>query len=154
ASHRLQPDDLLKLYVRSQNANMVPIGTLAQIQTIVGPSLISLFNLYPSSTISGEPAPGFSSGQALALMENIAERTMPPGMGNQWSGMSFQEKVVGNQLFYAFGFAILLVYLCLAGQYESWIAPLAVILAVPLSLVGPVIALMSLGLANNLYTQI
>jgi HAE1 family hydrophobic/amphiphilic exporter-1 len=87
-------------------------------------------------------------------MENIANQTMPPGTNYQWSGMSYQEKVVGNQLFYAFGFAILLVYLCLGAQYESWIAPLAVILAVPLSLVGPVTALMSLGLANNMYTQI
>jgi HAE1 family hydrophobic/amphiphilic exporter-1 len=154
ASHRVQSDDLLKLYVRSRNGNMVPVGTLAQIQTVVGPSLISLFNLYLSSTISGSPAPGFSSGQALALMENIADRTVPPGTGYQWSGMSYQEKVVGNQLIYAFGFAILLVYLCLAGQYESWIAPLAVILAVPLSLVGPVTALMSLGMASDMYTQI
>jgi HAE1 family hydrophobic/amphiphilic exporter-1 len=154
APHRVQSDDLLKLYVRSRNGNMVPIGTLAQIQTVVGPSLISLFNLYLSSTISGSPAPGFSSGQALALMENIADRTVPPGTGFQWSGMSYQEKVVGNQLIYAFGFAILLVYLCLAGQYESWIAPLAVILAVPLSLVGPVTALMSLGMASDMYTQI
>jgi HAE1 family hydrophobic/amphiphilic exporter-1 len=87
-------------------------------------------------------------------MEQIADKTLPRGAGYDWTAMSYQEKAVGNQIIYAFGLGLLLVYLCLAGQYESWIAPLSVILAVPLSLVGPVIALMALGLANNLYTQI
>jgi HAE1 family hydrophobic/amphiphilic exporter-1 len=151
---RLRPSDMLKLYVRSEEGNMIPIGALAQIEPVVGPSLISLFNLYLSSTITGSPAQGFSSGQALSLMEEIATRVLPPGAAFEWSAMSYQEKVVGNQLYYAFGLAILLVYLCLAGQYESWYAPLSVILAVPLSLLGPVVALTSLGLANNLYTQI
>ena len=151
---RLLPADILKLYVRSQDGNMVPVGALAQIEPVVGPSLVSLFNLYLSSTINGSPAPGFSSGQAMALMQEIAANTLPPGASFEWSGMSFQEKIVGNQLYYAFGLAILLVYLCLAGQYESWYAPLSVILAVPLSLIGPVIALSAAGLPNNLYTQI
>jgi HAE1 family hydrophobic/amphiphilic exporter-1 len=102
----------------------------------------------------GSPAPGHSSGEALALMERIASATLPPGTAFEWSAMSFQEKIVGNQLYYAFALAIILVYLCLAGQYESWLAPLAVILAVPLALIGPVIALTSVGLPNNLYTQI
>jgi HAE1 family hydrophobic/amphiphilic exporter-1 len=154
SQHRLRPDDLLKLYVRSKDGKMIPIGTLAQIETVVGPSLISLFNLYLTSTISGSPAPGFSSSQALTLMEQIAHQTLPPGAGFAWNGMSYQEQAVGNYLLYAFALAILLVYLCLAGQYESWIAPLSVILAVPLSLLGPVIILMILGQANDLYTQI
>jgi HAE1 family hydrophobic/amphiphilic exporter-1 len=151
---RLLPADILKLYVRSQDGNMVPVGALAQIEPVVGPSLVSLFNLYLSSTINGSPAQGFSSGEAMALMQEIATNTLPPGASFEWSGMSFQEKIVGNQLYYAFGLAILLVYLCLAGQYESWYAPLSVILAVPLSLIGPVIALSAAGLPNNLYTQI
>ena len=87
-------------------------------------------------------------------MDQIANATLPPGTGYEWTAMSYQENVVGNQLLYVFALAILLVYLCLAGQYESWIAPLAVILAVPLALIGPAIALGSIGLANNLYTQI
>ena len=87
-------------------------------------------------------------------MEQIAKRTLPPGTTYEWTAMSYQEKIVGNQLLYVFGLAVLLVYLCLAGQYESWIAPLAVILAVPLALRGPAIALDAVGLANNLYTQI
>jgi HAE1 family hydrophobic/amphiphilic exporter-1 len=148
------PADILKLYVRSQNGKMVPIGSLAQIQPIVGPSLVSLFNLYLSSTIAGSPAPGYSSGEALALMEQVAAKTLPPGTAFEWSGMSYQENIVGKQFYLAFIFAILLVYLCLAGQYESWLAPLGVILAVPLALVGPVIALTSVGLPNNIYTQI
>jgi len=102
----------------------------------------------------GAPAPGFSSGEAMSLMDEIAAATLPPGTGFEWTAMSYQENIVGNQILYVFGLAILLVYLCLAGQYESWVAPLAVILAVPLALIGPAIALGSIGLANNLYTQI
>jgi HAE1 family hydrophobic/amphiphilic exporter-1 len=127
---------------------------LVQVRQVVGPPLISLYNLYPTATIVGGAAQGFSSGEALSLMEQIADKTLPRGAGYDWTAMSYQEKAVGNQIIYAFGLGLLLVYLCLAGQYESWIAPLSVILAVPLSLVGPVIALMALGLANNLYTQI
>ena len=151
---RLRPADIERLSVRSQDGAMVPLGTLARVRPTVGPALISLYNLYPAATVIGAPAPGFSSGQAIALMEEIAARTLPPGTGYEWTAMSYQEKAVGGQIVYAFGLGLLLVYLCLAGQYESWIAPLAVILSVPLALAGPVIALTSLGVANNLYTQI
>src|SRR5262245_54105597 len=121
------------------------------------PSLISLFNLYPTATIIGLPAQGVSSGQALTLMEEIARRTLPAGTGFEWSAMSYQEKLVGNQMYIVFALALLLVYLVLAGQYESWYAPISVILAVPLSFIGPVLALSALtesGLNNNLYVQI
>jgi HAE1 family hydrophobic/amphiphilic exporter-1 len=151
---RLQPDDLLNLYVRSSDNRMVPIGAVAHLGEEVGPSLVTLYNLYPSATIIGAPANGVSSGQALTAMENIAKKTLPSDVGYQWTAMSYQEKLTGNQLYYLFGLSVLLVYLCLAGQYESWILPLAVLSAVPLALLGPVIALTSLGVANNLYTQI
>jgi HAE1 family hydrophobic/amphiphilic exporter-1 len=151
---RLQPDDLLNLYVRSSDNQMVPIGAVAHLGSEVGPSLITLYNLYPSATIIGGPARGVSSGQALATMEDVAKKTLPGEVGYQWTTMSYQEKLTGNQLYYLFGLSVLLVYLCLAGQYESWILPLAVLSAVPLALLGPVIALTSLGVANNLYTQI
>jgi HAE1 family hydrophobic/amphiphilic exporter-1 len=151
---RLQPDDLLNLYVQSSDHQMVPIGAVAHLGEEVGPSLITLYNLYPSATIIGAPARGVSSGQSLTAMEDIAKRTLPSDVGYQWTAMSFQEKLTGNQLYYLFGLSVLLVYLCLAGQYESWILPLAVLSAVPLALLGPVIALTSLGVANNLYTQI
>jgi len=152
--YRTHPEDILKLYVRSQDGNMVPLGALMRIEPVVGPSLISLYNLYLSSSVVGSPAKGFSSGQAMSMMGQIADATLPPGSAYEWTGMSYQENVVGDQLYVAFGLAILLVYLCLAGQYESWILPLAVILAVPLALLGPVIALNAVGLDNNLYTQI
>jgi HAE1 family hydrophobic/amphiphilic exporter-1 len=151
---RLQPDDLLNLYVRSQDNQMVPIGAVAHLGSEVGPSLVTLYNLYPSSTVIGAPARGVSSGQALTVMEDIANNTLPKDLAYQWTAMSFQEKLTGNQLYYLFGLSVLLVYLCLAGQYESWILPLAVLSAVPLALLGPVVALTSLGVANNLYTQI
>ena len=151
---RLRPEDIERLSVRSASGKMVPMGTLVQLEPTTGPSLIGLYNLYPSATILGAPAEGFSSGQALDIMDQIATTALPQGTGYEWSAMSYQEEAVGHQLYYAFALALLLVYLCLAGMYESWIAPFAVILAVPLALLGPVIALSALGLANNLYTQI
>jgi len=152
--YRAHPGDILKLHAKSQDGGMVPLGALLQIEPVVGPSLISLYNLYLSANVLGSPAPGFSSGQAMDLMGQIAARELPPGSAYEWTGMSYQEQVVGNQLYWAFGLAILLVYLCLAGQYESWVLPLAVILAVPLALLGPTVALAAVGLPNNLYTQI
>ena len=154
SQYRLHPDDLLNLYVRSQDGQMVPIGAVAHLGPVVAPPLITLYNLYPSATIVGGPARGFSSGQALTAMEQIARRVLPSDVSFEWTAMSYQEKITGNQLYYVFGLSVLLVYLCLAAQYQSWILPLAVLSAVPLALLGPVIALTSLGAANNLYTQI
>jgi HAE1 family hydrophobic/amphiphilic exporter-1 len=154
SKYRLRPKDIENLYVRSQNGNMVPLGTLVTLRETVGPSLIGLYNLYPTASVVGGSGQGFSSGESIDVMEQIADQTLPRGSGYEWTAMSYQEKQVGNQIVYVFGFALLLVYLCLAGQYESWIAPLSVILAVPLSLIGPAIALTGLGVANNLYTQI
>jgi HAE1 family hydrophobic/amphiphilic exporter-1 len=151
---RLRPQDIEQLPVRNKQGAIIPIGTMIHITPIVGPSLLSLYNFYPSSTVMGLPAAGFSSGQAMALMEQIADKASPPGIGFEWTAMSYQEKLVGNQIYYIFALAMLLVYLVLAGQYESWFMPVAVLLAVPLSLVGPVVALRGLGLDNNLYTQI
>jgi HAE1 family hydrophobic/amphiphilic exporter-1 len=154
SAYRLQASDLESLYARSSDGNMVPLGALVTTRSVVGPALISLYNLYPTANLIGVPAPGFSSGQAMSLMEEISSKVLPPGTGYEWTAMSYQEKVVGGQIYMVFGMALVLVYLCLAGQYESWIAPLAVILAVPLALLGPGITLGVLGLANNLYTQI
>ena len=144
---------------------MVPIGALATIEPTVGPAVITLYNLYPAATIYGSPAPGFSSGEAMSLMDQAATQTLPRGVGYEWTATSYQEKAAGNQIVYAFALGLLLVYLCLAAQYESWIAPLAVILSVPLALAGPAIAFAVLGFiddaliqsglaANNLYAQI
>jgi HAE1 family hydrophobic/amphiphilic exporter-1 len=154
APFRLRPRDIENLSVRNQQGNMIPLGTLVKITPSVGAPLISLYNLYPSASVLGLPAPGFSSGEALRLMEENAARTLPPGTATEWTAMSYQEKVVGKQMYFVFAMALLLVYLVLAGQYESWYAPLSVILSVPLALVGPVLVLSLLHIDNNLYTQI
>ena len=154
APFRLRPRDVENLYVRNQQGNMLPLGTLVALTPTVGPPLITLYNLYPSATVIGLPAAGFSSGEALRLMEENAARTLPPGAATEWTAMSFQEKVVGHQMYFVFAMALLLVYLVLAGQYESWYAPLSIILSVPLALVGPVLVLSALRIDNNLYTQI
>jgi HAE1 family hydrophobic/amphiphilic exporter-1 len=151
---RLRPQDIEQLPVRNKQGAIIPLGTMVHITPTVGPSLLSLYNFYPSSTVMGLPATGFSSGEAMTLMEQIAQKASPPGIGYEWTAMSYQEKLVGNQIYYIFAVSMLLVYLVLAGQYESWFLPVAVLLAVPLSLVGPVSALKGLGIDNNLYTQI
>jgi len=151
---RLQPEDLLKLYVRSTDMQMVPMSAIATISSKVAPALITSYNLYPSSSILALPAAGHSTGQAMAALERVAAEVLPKGVMFEWTAMSYQEKIVGIQLYLVFGLAVLLVYLCLAGQYESWLLPFAVVLAVPLALIGPVIALSAVGLSNNLYTQI
>jgi HAE1 family hydrophobic/amphiphilic exporter-1 len=152
--YRATVDDIRNLKVRAGNGAMTPLATVADIKPTQGPLLISLYNLYPTATISGSPAPGFSSGEALGLMDQIGQHELPPGTGFEWTAMSFQEKAVGAQMYYVFGLALLLVYFVLAGQYESWILPLAVILGVPLALLGTVGALSALRASNNLYTQI
>jgi HAE1 family hydrophobic/amphiphilic exporter-1 len=151
---RLNLRDIENLMVRNSQGEMVPLGTVVTITPSVGPSLISLYNLYPSASVIGLPAQGYSSGQSMALMEQIAAKTLPPGTGYDWTAMSYQEKAVSNQIYYVFGLALLLVYLVLAGQYESWYAPISVLLAVPLSLLGPMLVLSALRIDNNLYTQI
>jgi len=154
AKQRLTADDLKSYYVRSLTGAMVPLGTLADIRATNGPAVISLYNLFPSATINGAAAAGFSSGQALDTMQSIAGEKLGPGMEYEWTAMSYQEKLVGSSAYLLFGLAILLVYLVLAGQYESSITPAAVIFAVPLALLGTVGAMLIIGFANNIYVQI
>jgi HAE1 family hydrophobic/amphiphilic exporter-1 len=154
AAFRLNLEDVRNLAVRNSSGGMIPLGTLIKITPMTGPSLISLYNLYPSATVIGMPARGKSTGETMTLMEDLAAKTLPPRAAYEWSAMSYQEKLVGNQMYLVFAMALLLVYLVLAGQYESWYRPLAVILAVPISLIGPVGALRILHIDNNLYTQI
>jgi HAE1 family hydrophobic/amphiphilic exporter-1 len=154
APFRMTPKDIDNIKVRNQNGDMVPLGTVSTITPSVGSSLISLYNLYPTATIVGVPSAGFSSGEAIKLMEQVAADKLPRGAGFDWTAMSYQEKLVGAQMYWAFGLALLLVYLVLAGQYESWFAPVTVLLAVPLALLGPVFVLQGLHIENNLYVQI
>ena len=154
APYRLDSDNLKNYYVRGQSGQMVPLSAVASIEPTQGPSVITLYNLFPSATINGSANEGFSSGQALQTLEDIADKVLPAGMSYEWTAMSYQEKLVGNSTYFIFALAILLVYFVLAGQYESWITPGAVILAVPLALLGTAGALLALGVANNLYVQI
>ncbi len=154
APYRLDFDSLKSYHVRTQGGEMVPIGTVADIKSTQGASIFPLYNLFPSATINGSANDAFSSGQALATMEMLARKTLPTGMSYEWTAMSYQEKLAGNSTWFIFALALLLVYFVLAGQYESWITPAAVILAVPLALLGTVGALSALGVANNLYVQI
>jgi len=151
---RLKPEDIRRLEVRDNQGQMVPLGTLVKVERKSGPFIVPRYNLYPSATIIGEAAPGFSSGDALRLMEQMAARKLPASMGFEWTGMSFQEKKVGSQAIFVFALAVLMVYLVLAAQYESWTMPAAVILVVPLALLGTVIAVAVRGMDNNIYTQI
>nr|MCU0556315.1 efflux RND transporter permease subunit [Desulfobacterales bacterium] len=151
---RNKPEDIRQLDVRDAMGNMVPLGTLISVDQVLGPQTIQRYNLYPSASITGGAAPGFSSGQALNLMEQLAENKLPPSMGYEWTGMSYQEKKVGSEAILVFALAIVLVFLVLAAQYESWTSPSAVILVVPLAVLGTVLALMMRGMDNNVYTQI
>ena len=151
---RADPDKMKNFYVHGQTNSMVPLGSLVKIDHSVGPSTISLYDIYPSASIIGGPAHGTSSGQALDELQKIADEELLPGTKTSWTALSYQEKLAGSSTYLVFALALLLVYLVLAGQYESWITPIAVILAVPLALLGTVAALGCLGLANNIYVQI
>jgi HAE1 family hydrophobic/amphiphilic exporter-1 len=151
---RVRPEDINQIEVRSNSGEMVPIGTLVHVEDTLGPQVIFRFNLYPAATIGGAPAPGYSSSQALALMEQMADTKLPPSVGYEWAGISFQEKQVGGEAILIFALALTLVFLVLAAQYESWSSPAVIILAVPVALLGTAIALVMRGFDNNLYTQI
>jgi HAE1 family hydrophobic/amphiphilic exporter-1 len=151
---RIEPDDIRNLDVRNAKGEMVPIGTLVHVDRTVGPQTILRYNLYPAASITGQASAGYSSGQALNLMEQLADRKLPTSMGYEWTGMSFQEKQVGSEAILVFGLAIILVFLVLAAQYESWANPAAVIMVVPLAVLGTVVALLMKGADNNVYTQI
>ncbi len=152
--HRLEPGDIRRLYVRNTKNQMVPLGTMTDVSFKTAPSVITLYNLYPAAPINGMAAPGYSSGQALKIMEDMAAQKLPADMGFEWTAMSFQEKLVGNQAIFVFAIASLMVFLVLAAQYESWTNPAAVILVVPLAMLGTVLALVARHFDNNVYTQI
>lgn len=151
---RQSSEDIKRLDVRNSRGEMVPLGTLLNVSDSVGPQLISRYNMYPAATISGEAAPGYSSGDALQVMEKLAASKLPSTMGIEWTGMSYQQKTTGDEGTMLFVLAIVLVYLVLCAQYENWFLPLSVILVVPVALSGTVLALMIRGLENNIYTQV
>ncbi|MBX9742626.1 MAG: efflux RND transporter permease subunit [Chthoniobacterales bacterium] len=147
-------EKMKNFYVRGKNNSMVPLGSLVTMKHSQGPSIIDLYNIYPSASIIGVPTHGTSSGEALEALQRIANKVIIPGITTSWTGLSYQEQLANSSTFLIFGLAVLLVYLVLAGQYESWIIPIAVILAVPLALLGTIATLGAIGLANNIYVQI
>ena len=158
AEFRAEPEDLTRLQLRAANGKMIPLGAVVDVKEVLGPQTITRFNLYPSVKIMGGAAPGFSSGQAMALMEDMADPDsggmLPPTMGYEWTDLSYQEKQATGGMGPIFLFAILMVYLVLAAQYESWTLPISVCLSVPTALLGLVAALMFRSMDNNVYTQI
>jgi hydrophobe/amphiphile efflux-1 (HAE1) family protein len=151
---RGDPGRLRKLEVRNRDGNRVPLSTLLSVERRIGPQSISRYNLYQAASITGGAAPGVSSGEALDTMRQIAQEVLPRSMGFEWTGIAFQEERVSGEAIVVFAIAVLLVYLVLAAQYESWLLPLAVILVVPLGLLGVVAAVNLRGMDNNVYTQI
>jgi len=151
---RLRAKDIGLLQVPNAQGKMVPLGAMVSARDIIGPPILTRYNLYTAASLYGSAAERFSSGQALTLMEQMAGDKLPSSMGFEWTGMSFQEKRVGSQAYFIFALAILLVYLVLCAQYESWILPTSVILVVPLALLGTAVAVTVRGMDNNVYTQI
>ena len=154
APFRLQPEDIRNLYVRNDKGDVVPLGTMITVHTRLSSELITRYNLYPAAPVFGAAAPGFSSGQALNLMEQVANNVLPAGMGFDWTATAYQERQIGNTAYLIYALSLTLVFLVLAAQYESWTNPAAVILVVPMALVGVLLALMLRGFDNNLYTQV
>ena len=152
--YRLQPRDVKNLYVRNQKGEMVPLSTFLDVTPTQGSELITRYNLYPAAAIFGSAAPGFSSGQAISQMERLAAKTLPEGMAYDWTSTSYQEKKVGNQAYFIYALAIILVYMVLAALYESWTSPGAVMLVVPVALVGVLLSLIVRSYENDLYTQV
>jgi HAE1 family hydrophobic/amphiphilic exporter-1 len=153
ADFRSHTDDILMLDVRNTDGAMIPLSTVLATREVLGPQIINRYNLYPSAPISGNAAPGYSSGEALKLMEQIAAAKLPSTMGFEWTDMSFQEKTAGNPMI-IFALALIFVYLILCAQYESWSIPMGILLAVPLALLGTVAAVMLRSMDVNVYTQI
>ncbi len=154
APYRAQPEDIADLYVRNSKGEMVPLGTVIDARRTVGSELVTRYNLYPAAAILGGPAPGHSSGEALDLMEQVADANLPAGMAYEWTTTAYQENQVGNQAYFIYALSIVLVFLVLAAQYESWTNPGAVILVVPMAMVGVLLALIVRQFDNNLYTQV
>ncbi|MGH1376090.1 MAG: efflux RND transporter permease subunit [Alphaproteobacteria bacterium] len=154
APYRSTRDDILRLRVRNSDGDMVPIGSLATVEDTSGPLRVPRYNLYPAAGVSGNTAPGYSSGEALARMEALAEQVLPDGFGYEWTELAYQEKATGNTAIMIFCLAVLFVFLLLAAQYESWTLPLAIILIVPMCLLSAGAGLLIMGMDNNVLTQI
>lgn len=152
--YRMKPEDLGRVYVRSQSGAMVPMSALSKISTIVGAEQLERYNGLLSAKIMGGGAPGVSSGDAIKLVEEIAAKNLPDNYQIAWTAQAYQEKRTGSAAILAFSFAIIMVFLILAAQFETWALPLAVIMAVPFALTGALLAILVRGMPNDIYFQV
>ncbi|MBS4097575.1 MAG: multidrug efflux RND transporter permease subunit [Sulfuricella sp.] len=152
--YRMKPEDIGKVYVRSNSNAMIPLSAIAKVKNIVGPEQVERFNGFVAAKVMGDSIPGVSSGDAIRIVEETAAATLPSGYEIAWTGQAFQEKRTGSSSIQAFVFAIVMVFLILAAQYEKWSLPLAVIMAVPFALGGALTAIFVRGMPNDIYFQI
>jgi multidrug efflux pump len=154
AAFRSKPQDVVNLKTRNAAGEMVPLGTLVKVREVYAPVTVGRYNMFNSAEITGGTAPGVSSGDAMKIMDELAEKVLPPGMDIEWTEMSLLQILAGNSAVYIFPLCVLMVFLVLAAQYESWSLPLAIILIVPMCLLCAILGVWACGLDNNLFTQI
>jgi len=152
--YRARPEDVTKLYVKNDRGEMVPFSTFIQLERVYGPEQLTRYNMFTSAMVNGQPAPGYSSGDAIQAIERVAAEKLPKGFTYDWSGMTREEIESGNQAIYIFMICLVFVYLLLAAQYESFLLPLPVILSLPTGIFGSFLFLQLLGLENNIYAQV
>jgi HAE1 family hydrophobic/amphiphilic exporter-1 len=152
--YRAKPEDILKLYVKNRKGEMVPMSAFLSIKKVYGPEQITRYNMYPSAMLNGEAGPGFSSGQALNAIKEVAKEKLPKGFDYDWAGSSREQANSGNEAIYIFIICLLFVYLLLSAQYESFLLPMPVVLSLPTGIFGAFLLLTLLGLENNIYAQI
>ena len=154
APFRQNREDIYRLQVRNEDGDMVPLRTLVTAEPLFGPDLVNRYNIYRSITVNGSAAPGSSSGQAIAAMEELAGTTLPPGYTYEWTGQAYQENIASGQVGYIFAMALIFVFLFLVAQYESWSIPFPVLMSVPLAILGAVLAQSWAGLTSDVYMQV
>ncbi|MCS3796445.1 efflux RND transporter permease subunit [Niastella sp. OAS944] len=152
--YRANPEDVLKLYVKNDKGEMVPYSNFIRMEKVFGPEQITRYNMYTAAMINGDAATGFSSGQAISAIQHVADSVLPKGYTYEWSGMTREQIISGNQAVYIFAVCLVFVYLLLAAQYESFLLPLAVILSLPAGIAGAFALLLAMGLENNIYAQV
>lgn len=154
AQFRRTPDDLRYVYVKSNAGELIPLTTLITVERVTGPELINRFNIFPSAKILGDPAPGYSSGQAIEAMEQVAKQVLGNDYALTWIGSAYQEKLAGGASTQAFAFGLIMIFLILSAQYEKWSLPVVVILSVPFAVFGALLAVWMRGIENDLYFQV
>lgn len=154
AKFRRTPDDLRYVYVKSNDGQLVPLSTLITVERVTGPELINRFNIFPAAKVLGDPASGYSSGQAIAAMEEVAQEVLGTDYSLSWIGSAYQEKLTGGASTQAFMFGLIMIFLILSAQYEKWSLPIVVILSVPFAVLGALLATYIRGIQNDLYFQV